>query len=203
MNLALWISFLTVSAVNIVTPGPANMNTVRRAVQLGSKRVIPTIFGNAFGLAVGGVVCAAGIASFVMTSSVLWSLFQWLGIFYLAGLGIKLLIKKEPLSSNSSADVSIRAKKLFSEAFLLAATNPKALLFYMALFPQTLDQERSILLQASVMILTYCGLSILSLSTYSVLADFLRTQLMTQERYDKFRQVSGMVLILFAIKLTS
>ncbi|NVO56231.1 LysE family translocator [Rhodobacteraceae bacterium B1Z28] len=201
MNLALWVSFATVSAVNIVTPGPANLNTVRRAVQLGGKRVVPTIFGNALGLAVGGAVCAAGIASFVMASSVVWSLFRWLGIAYLTWLGVRLLIKKEFLSLNNSADVSVGARKLFSEAFLLAATNPKALLFYMALFPQVLDPERGLALQAGVLILTYCGLSILSLSTYSALAHLLRTRFMRQARYDTFRQVSGVVLVGFAIKL--
>ena len=148
MNLTLWLSFATVSAVNIVTPGPANLNTVRRAVQLGGKRVVPTILGNALGLAVGGVVCAAGITSFVTASNALWSLFRWLGVAYLSWLGTKLLIKTEPLALNTSADVPIGASKLFWEAFLLAATNPKALLFYMALFPQVLDPDVGLALQS-------------------------------------------------------
>ncbi len=201
MNWALWISFATVSAVNIVTPGPANPNTVRRAVQLGGRRVLPTIFGNALGLAVGGAVCAAGIASFVMASGFLWSLFRWLGVAYLAWLGLKLIFTKETLSMNAQTDGSVRAKALFSEAFLLAASNPKALLFYLALFPQVLDAERGLAPQAGILILTYCGLSILSLSTYSALAQVLRTWFMTQARYDRFRQISGVVLLGFAAKL--
>ena len=138
MSWALWVSFAAISAVNIVTPGPANLNTVRRAMQLGMAQIAPTTFGNALGLAVGGVVCAAGITSFVMTSGLLWSLFQWVGVAYLAWLGVKLLIKKETLSLHSQTDSTVPARALFFEAFLLAATNPKALLFYMALFPQIL-----------------------------------------------------------------
>lgn len=201
MNWALWISFATVSAVNIVTPGPANLNTVRRAVQLGGKRVLPTIFGNALGLAVGGAICAAGITSFVMASGFLWSLFRWLGVTYLAWLGLKLIFRKETLSLTAQAEAPVRAKALFSEAFLLAASNPKALLFYMALFPQILDAEHDLAPQAGILILTYCGLSILSLSTYSASAHMLRTRFMTQARYDRFRQVSGVVLLGLAAKL--
>lgn len=201
MNWALWISFATISAVNIVTPGPANLNTVRRAIQLGMYQVAPTIFGNALGLAVGGAICAAGITSFVMASDSLWSLFQWVGVAYLAWLGVKLLIRKETLSLNSQADVTVPARALFSEAFLLAATNPKALLFYMALFPQILNPERGLASQASILILTYCGLSILSLSTYSVLAHVFRSRFMTQARYDRFRKISGVILLGFATKL--
>ncbi len=48
---AVWLSFATISAANIVTPGPANLNTLRRALQLGFLPVLPTIFGNALGLA--------------------------------------------------------------------------------------------------------------------------------------------------------
>jgi len=201
MNWALWVSFAAVSAVNIVTPGPANLNTVRRAIQLGMHQVAPTIFGNALGLAVGGVICAAGMASFVMTSDLLWSLFQWVGVAYLAWLGAKLLIRKEILSLNSQNEATVPVRTLFLEAFLLAATNPKALLFYMALFPQILNPERGLAPQASILILTYCGLSILSLTTYSTLAHLFRSRFMTQTRYDRFRQISGVILIGFAIKL--
>ncbi|UWR78395.1 LysE family translocator [Phaeobacter inhibens] len=201
MNWALWVSFAAISAVNIVTPGPANLNTVRRAMQLGLTQVAPTIVGNALGLAVGGVVCAAGITSFLMKSGLLWSVFQWVGVVYLAWLGVKLMIRRETLSLNSQADAAVPARALFSEAFLLAATNPKALLFYMALFPQVLNPEQALASQAGILILTYCGLSILSLTTYSALAHVFRSRFMTQKRYDGFRQISGVILIAFAAKL--
>ncbi len=203
MNWVLWVSFAAISAVNIVTPGPANLNTVRRAMQLGINQVAPTIFGNALGLAVGGAICAAGITSFVMASDWLWSLFQWVGVAYLAWLGVKLLIRKETLSLNSITDAAVPARALFSEAFLLAATNPKALLFYMALFPQILDPEKGLASQAGILILTYCGMSILSLSTYSALAHVFRRRFVTQSKYDRFRQISGVILIGFAAKLFS
>ncbi|UTS79680.1 LysE family translocator [Phaeobacter piscinae] len=201
MTWALWVSFATISAVNIVTPGPANLNTVRRAIQLGIYQVAPTILGNALGLAVGGAICAAGITSFVMASDLLWSFFQWAGVAYLAWLGARLLIRTETLSLHSQTDASVPACTLFFEAFLLAATNPKALLFYMALFPQILEPERGMASQASILILTYCGLSILSLTTYSALAHAFRSRFMTPARYNRFRQGSGVLLIGFAAKL--
>ncbi len=201
MNFALWMSFATISAVNIVTPGPANLNTARRAIQLGGKRVVPTILGNALGLAVGGAVCAFGIASFVMSSTVLWTVFNWLGVAYLAWLGLRLIFKTDVLLLEAANDEVVKPHTLFREAFLLAVTNPKALLFYMALFPQVLEPARGMALQTSILIVTYCGLSILSLSTYSALAHILRNWFMTPVRYTRFRQLSGLILIGFAIKL--
>jgi len=201
MTWALWISFATVSAVNIVTPGPANLNTVRRTVQLGARRVVPTILGNALGLAVGGAFCAAGLASVLLVSEVFWSLFRGLGVAYLAWVGLNLLITREVLMPDGAVDRQVTAARLFREAFMIAATNPKALLFYLALFPQVLDPRQDLALQASVLILTYCGLSIASLSTWSALAQVLRRWMAVQARYDTFRRISGILLLGFAGKL--
>jgi hypothetical protein len=117
MNWALWLSFATISAVNIVTPGPANLNTVRRAIQLGVFQIAPTILGNALGLVVGGAICAAGITSVVMASDLHWYRFQWVGVAYLAWLGVKLLIRKETLSLSSQIDVAIPCRALFLRHF--------------------------------------------------------------------------------------
>ncbi|MEK0164628.1 LysE family translocator [Phaeobacter sp. A36a-5a] len=201
MAWALWLSYATISAANIVTPGPANLNTLRRALQLGFVPVLPTILGNALGLAVGGLLCAGGVAAFVVTSEILWAIFRWLGVAYLGGLGLKLMIRREPIALGKGLVQFVPPRLLFREAFLLALANPKALLFYLALFPQVLDPARSLWPQSTVLVLTYCGLSILSLCTYALLADKVRERFLTQTRYDAFRVCSGLVLLGFAAML--
>lgn len=201
MTWAIWLSFATVSAANIITPGPANLNTLRRALQLGFISVLPTIFGNALGLAVGGILCAGGVAAFVVTSDILWVAFRWIGVAYLTWLGLNLIIKCEPLNLREDELQSVPPFLLFREAFLLAVTNPKALLFYLALFPQVLDPTLSLWSQSTVLIITYCILSILSLSTYALLANKVRKRFLTQLRYDMFRVLSGILLLVFAIML--
>ncbi|EFO33553.1 amino acid transporter LysE [Roseibium sp. TrichSKD4] len=203
MAWAIWLSYATISVANIVTPGPANLNTLRRALQLGFMPVLPTIFGNALGLAVGGILCAGGVAAFVVTSDVLWTVFQWLGVAYLGGLGLKLIIKRDHIAFGKGLIQQVPPRLLFREAFLLAVTNPKALLFYLALFPQVLDPSQPLWSQSTMLVLTYCGLSILSLSTYALLAEKIRGRFLTQARYDVFRVCSGLVLIGFALNLAS
>lgn len=201
MDWTIWLSYTVISAANIVTPGPANLNTLRRAVQLGIVRVVPTIIGNATGLAVGGLLCAGGVATLVVTSELLWVLFRWAGVAYLAGLGVKLVLKREPIALGTDTVRHVSPLHLFREALVLAATNPKALLFFLAIFPQTLDPARSGTAQATLLVVTYCALSILSLSGYALLAEKLRKTVLTQARYDRFRAISGLILIAFAAKL--
>lgn len=201
MTFALWVSFAVISAANIITPGPAILNTVRRATQVGFKRVIPTILGNATGLAVAGVACASGVATFVLTSDLLWMVFRWLGVAYLAWLGLNLIVKQEKIDINSAPATSQQGLALFVEAFALAVTNPKAILFYLSLFPQVIIVESHVEAQITLLVLTYCILSCASLTGYSLLANALRHRFLTQNRYNTFRFISGIILLCFAASL--
>ncbi|MXN67116.1 LysE family transporter [Stappia sp. GBMRC 2046] len=202
MEFSLWIAFATICAANIVTPGPAILNTINRSISLGFNATRPTVFGNALGLAAGAILCGAGVASFVLASEVLWAIFRWAGIGYLAYLGLKLLFKREKIDLSMAApDSSASPLRLFVEAFLLAVMNPKAVLFFVAVFPQFMRPDQAFLPQISVFVLTYCALSICSLTTYAFAASALRTRFLTQARYDVFRKLSGLLLLGIAGRL--
>lgn len=203
MDFLVWVSFAMISAANIVTPGPAILNTIRRATQLGLKRTLPTILGNTLGLLIAGSFCAGGVAAFVLASEVLWLIFRWLGVAYLAWLGVKLIFMREELDlgDGDRKVPKVPARILFVEAFTLAVFNPKAILFFVAIFPQVMDSSQPIWLQSVIMITTFCAISILSLLSYSTLASLLRSRFITQKRYRNFRLFSGFLLLGFAGKL--
>ncbi|WP_282076405.1 LysE family translocator [Epibacterium ulvae] len=201
MTLSMWIYFTAVSVVNIITPGPANLNTVQRALQLGAARVFPTILGNTVGLAIGGFFCASGAAAVLLTTDGYFALWSYLGIAYLVWLAVKLLLSRESIVLDQQSFEVVSAKSLFMEAIVLAVSNPKALLFYIALFPQVLNFDKPIWPQASILVVTYCLLSILSLSSYAGLADRMRIYFADPIRYTRFRQLSGTILLVFCITL--
>ncbi|WP_058238560.1 LysE family translocator [Shimia marina] len=203
MTWEIWMSFAWVSAANIVTPGPANMNTLRRAVQLGGWQVIPTIMGNALGLAIGGFITAYGVAALVLSSPPLWALLNYTGVAYLVWLGLKLLCAPRDADLREDNVSTQMPRKLFIEGLLLALTNPKALLFYVALFPQVMQPISPVGPQAALLVSTYCGLSIMSLSLYATFANSLRAFFATPTHYQRFRQGSGVILITFALNLVS
>ncbi len=194
----IWSGFAVVSAVNIVTPGPANINTFNRAAELGARRVVPTILGNALGLAVGGMACASGVGAIVVGAPVMLAGFQLFGVIYLMWLGVKLIWGR---ATTQVAAVQVSARALWWEAFVLAVSNPKALLFYLALLPQVLRPDRPFWPQAVLLVGTYCALSILSLSSYALLAGAWRRRGISAQGYLWFRRLSGLVLIGFALHL--
>lgn len=200
MSFEVWLAFTLISAANIVTPGPAILNTIRRAAQLGFKRCLPTIAVNAVGLFVAGFACAFGIAALVLASEWLWFLFRCAGVLYLVYLGLRLILVRETLdlAPSASARPSVSTTGLFLEAFTLAVSNPKAVLFFVATFPQVIQADLSVAPQALVLVSTYSAISFASLTTYAALAELLRARLLTQSRYRGFRVFSGIVLLGFA-----
>lgn len=203
MSFEAWLAFTLISVANIVTPGPAILNTIRRSAQLGFKRCLPTIVANAAGLAVAGFACAFGVATFVLASEWLWFIFRWAGVLYLVYLGLHLIVKQEMLNlgSATSKAPTVPTKTLAIESFMLAVSNPKAVLFYVAIFPQVIQADQPAWPQAMALVLTYCAISLASLTTYAAIAGILRTRLLTQARYRGFRVVSGALLLGFAGKL--
>lgn len=199
MSLALWLSFAAISALNIITPGPANMNVFTRALQLGYLTVLPLMLGNAMGLAIGGIVSASGVMLVVLHNPVLWFMFKLAGTGWLIWLGGKMIFATKVIQQNEETLPPGPATALFREGLLLAVTNPKALLFYLALFPQVMQPEQSLWLQTYLLTATYCGLSMTSLSGYAVMASMVRTRFLTAQRYRMFSILSGSILIVMAI----
>ncbi|MEX3010460.1 LysE family translocator [Hoeflea sp. TYP-13] len=196
-----WSAFALISMVTIVTPGPGNMNTTRRAAQLGLLRVFPGILGNTLGLGLVGTICAAGLVTFVLQSGLLWNMLHWLAAGYLAWLGLRFILKNEAIEPTGNLTPGVSGKFLFGEAFLLAFSNPKAILYFTALLPQFVNPARLLAPQMAIMLLTCCAISVASQTVYSTLASLLRTHLHTPNRFFVFRAVSGFILLAFAGKL--
>ena len=156
-----------------------------------------------FGFGGWGTACALGLSALLLASDLIWDLLEKAGQLYLIWLGSKLFWTPERLVLAPAVQQhGTRPQTLFQEAFLLAVINPKALLFFVALFPQSVDPNESFTLQITFLILTYCGLSICSLNTYAALATGLRSGV-TQTRYTYFRKLSGLALVCFALTLST
>jgi threonine/homoserine/homoserine lactone efflux protein len=97
-----------------------------------------------------------------------------LGAGYLFYLGLKQLFKKGPMLPDGIADDVSKSRparmKLYKSAFLTAVTNPKATMFFTALFPQFIDQGATLLPQFLILTSIFMALSVTSLSLYAALA---------------------------------
>jgi threonine/homoserine/homoserine lactone efflux protein len=141
LNPELFIAFCLASAALILMPGPVVMLVVAQSLRHGTRTGLQAVAGASAGNAV-LIVCAAfGITTIMGLLSDLFYLVRYAGAAYLLWLGWR-----EWRASMGSAPAAIqaeapprRARTVMAQGFLIGVTNPKAILFYIAFFPQFLD----------------------------------------------------------------
>jgi threonine/homoserine/homoserine lactone efflux protein len=109
-------------------------------------------------------------------------------------LGIRQLSSSNKASLNKSQKIADTNRTLFSffkEGLFVAATNPKPILFFAALFPQFLDTSNPIIPQFMLMTLIFMTFSFLSLSTYGYIAQRAKGFLSNVNNMKWFHRISG------------
>jgi threonine/homoserine/homoserine lactone efflux protein len=97
---------------------------------------------------------------------------KWLGVLYLAFLGIALLRSPGTLDQSlrsATAGGSGKAGTLFLKSFLVAVTNPKGYLFFSAFLPQFIAPAAPQLPQYVVLAAVFVALDFLVMSAYAAL----------------------------------
>ena len=116
-----------------------------------------------------------GLSAVILHSAPIFFLVKMAGAFYLVYLGLKLWrhgFGLEELRSVQSESVQRRPRmtKLYVNGLFVALSNPKAIAFTTALFPQFILPEQPIVLQFSILIMTFMFLSFACLFAYAVMA---------------------------------
>lgn len=195
-----WISLVLVAGVAIVTPGPGNLNTLRRAVELGYRSAIFSVMGNAAGLMVLGAATGIGLLAMLIASPGAWALFQWVGIGFLLFLGAQMIATSSYDWAASTSTTRTRFH-LFAEAAGVSALNPKAALFFVAIFPLYTDPDRPMPLQVFLIVATCLSISVMSHALYILLAHQMRPHLSRPASYRAFRLCAGLVMLGLALWL--
>ncbi|MBC2657833.1 LysE family translocator [Pseudomonas sp. MSSRFD41] len=168
------LAYTLVAAIAIASPGPATLVALHNSVTYGAKSTLWSSLGNISGLFCMSAAAMLGLGALIASSEWVFNAVKILGAGYLFYLGAKQLLSKSPLlSANNPDDQRVSAPprfKLFKSAFLTAATNPKATIFFTALFPQFIDQHAALLPQFFILTLIFMALSLVSLSIYALLA---------------------------------
>jgi threonine/homoserine/homoserine lactone efflux protein len=77
----------------------------------------------------------AGVAALLQTLPLVFTALQWLGAAYLMWLGFKMITAK----AGEGPSIQITPGHYFRETMLITLLNPKAIMFYLAFFPQFID----------------------------------------------------------------
>jgi threonine/homoserine/homoserine lactone efflux protein len=152
MDLHIWLTYVLACAILTMTPGPSILLGVVHSLNYGTKNTIFTALGDISANFIQMLLVAIGLGAIISTSELAFQVIKWFGVITLLYMGIKM-IKSKPkkIENDGKIIVNVSRKKLYIKGFLVAAGNPKAIVFFTAFFPQFIDLNQSLFLQMSIM----------------------------------------------------
>jgi homoserine/homoserine lactone efflux protein len=198
MTIDNWFAFLFLAIIATSTPGPAVLLIMTNATIYGWGRCIYIAIGNIAALLIMAVITVSGLGIILTTSEIIFSIIKYLGAGYLIYLGINFLLNNQAFSLEQSANKINNPKSslsLFMQAFGVAISNPKAIIFLTALFPQFINPNDSLIPQFIILISTLMILSFLFLMAYAILGNRIKNFLKKPRRIKYINRISGLIFI--------
>jgi len=172
MTFETWLLFLIMETALSLSPGPAVFYVVSQGIR-SFPRAVPATLGILSANACYFALSATSLGALIAASARFFTIAKWTGAAYLIYLGIKSL--RSAAASHSIAltgatapgdgetrgghppGVDTRAndrRQIYLGALTLQLSNPKALLFFLALLPQFIDTQRAVAPQMLILAAT-------------------------------------------------
>jgi len=189
----------------IISPGPAIFLAISNGMTRDMKTVALSSLGNIVGLLLLSSISIVGLGAIITSSATLFMLVKLTGAIYLIYLGVRQFRNSKAVvleNFRQGEDKQRQASSFFNEGFLLAATNPKPILFFTAIFPQFLDQHNAIAPQFLLMTAIFMFLSFVSLFSYGLISKSTRRLFSSQSAMAWFHRITGGIFIVMGLGLT-
>ncbi|AKH19029.1 LysE family translocator [Sedimenticola thiotaurini] len=177
MSVTEYLTFLLIALVATVSPGPAVLLAMTNAVTLGVRITLVAILGNVTGILLLAALSSVGLGALLHASEELFLLIRWLGGLYLIYLGVRLW--RSGGLNMTAGEVSPGSwrrhpLRLYLQAFTVAVSNPKAIVFCTALFPQFIEPGAAMWGRFALLAGSFGLLSFTCLTAYALLASHSR-----------------------------
>ncbi|WIX32986.1 LysE family translocator [Salinicola sp. JS01] len=203
-----WL-YVMVCLAATATPGPAVLLIMTNSIRFGLGSALVGVLGNVSCLLALCLISAFGIGRFLIQFPILFKGIEILGALFLLYIGFKNLLYKSALPGLSGQDGATEAsynglvskRHLYAEALMVAASNPKALIFVFALFPQFIDVNSASVMDFLILTVTLIAFSFLFLSMYAYLAHKVHGRFLSQNSVSWIYRASGAIFILASMGL--
>jgi homoserine/homoserine lactone efflux protein len=143
MSFSLWLKYTILEIVLSLSPGPAVFTVIAQGIKHGGRK---SIFGN-LGICTGNgiyfLLSALGIGAMIAARPAIYQTLRWGGIAYLLYIAVRLLLARaESASSIRSAEG--RPGALYRQAVITQLSNPKTIIFFVALLAPFIDPKKNV-----------------------------------------------------------
>ncbi|HEY3046014.1 MAG TPA: LysE family translocator [Polaromonas sp.] len=179
MTLTNYLLYLAAVALLVLSPGPTMLTCMTTAVNHGPRKALASASGSVTAVLGVMLLSALGLGALLAASEAAFTVAKVAGAAYLIWLGIKTFRSNAAALRAGAEGTETARSSFFIRGFLVGASNPKALLFFAAFFPQFLNPAAAFAPQFVILALTFVAfeLSVLTLCSLGVsrIAPLLRS----------------------------
>jgi homoserine/homoserine lactone efflux protein len=183
MSLETWLAFFAACWVISLSPGAGAIASMSSGLRYGFWRGYWNALGLQVALVVQIAIVAAGLGAVLAESDMAFTLIKWFGVGYLVYLGIK---QWRALPADLSEDSAIRPigkpLALIARGFLVNISNPKAMVFILAILPQFIDPQAPLFAQYVIIAATMVVVDMIVMAGYTGLASRVLRALKTPKQ---------------------
>jgi len=176
MSFATWIAFVIAGTLIAISPGSGAILSMSHGLAYGVRKASATVLGLQLGLVLVLVIAGAGVGSLLLASEFAFTVVKIVGALYLIWLGISQWRSKAQTSTISTEGLAAHPTfgRRVLTGFLTNATNPKGIIFMVAVLPQFITQDAPVLPQLAILGVTMVSIDITVMHGYALLASSMQ-----------------------------
>lgn len=170
MSYQVWLAYMLACWVISISPGAGAIASMSSGLNYGFRRGYWNALGLQLALLVQIGIVAAGVGVLFATTPWAFLVVKWFGVLYL--LYLAYLQWKAPTQSIEIQQEQLNKSipKLVLHGFMVNMSNPKAIVFLLAVLPQFLDLSKPQWIQYLIMALTMVTIDLIVMAGYTGLA---------------------------------
>ena len=204
MDFQTWLAFFAASCLIAVSPGSGAVLSMTHGLAYGLKKASATVLGLQIGLLLVLAIAGAGVGSLLLASELAFNIVKTVGALYLIYLGVcQWRAKAAPMAGTdgvTAASVPGFGKRVLT-GFLTNATNPKGIIFMVAVLPQFITRHAPLLPQLAILGVTMVAIDTVVMHGYALLAASMQRFFRDARALRKQNRFFGGVLMLIGAAL--
>lgn len=204
MSFATWIAFVIAGTLIAISPGSGAVLSMSHGLAYGIRKASGTVLGLQLGLILVLVIAGAGVGSLLLASSLAFTVVKVVGALYLIYLGVaqwRAAASSGPTVSTSDMEAHPSFGKRVLTGFLTNATNPKGIIFMVAVLPQFISKDAPLLTQLAILGVTMVTIDSIVMHGYAALAASMQRFMRDPRAMQVQNRVFGAVLMLIGSML--
>jgi homoserine/homoserine lactone efflux protein len=198
MPLSTWITFVLAAVVIAISPGSGAVLSMASGLAHGVRKASATVLGLQLGLLLIFAIAGAGVGSLLLASELAFSVVKTIGALYLIYLGVSQW-RANPAPAAAVDSAAPAATPAFGRrvltGFLTNATNPKGIIFMVAVLPQFISRHAPLLPQLLILGATMVTIDTVVMHGYALLASSMQRYFRDARALKKQNRFFGGVLV--------